>query len=256
MNLEQYKLHAEVEEQHWWFRARRKIMLRLVREVLPESKDTVIVDFGCGTGGNIAALAPYYSCIGVDLSPEAIEFARKRFPEVFFCCGSATIHAAELGKRAHLFLLMDVLEHVADDREFLSELIVHLRPGAYLLLTVPAGMALWTQHDVSFGHYRRYDLSSLQRLWEALPVTVRLVSYYNTYLYPVVRVLRALGRFRGATWGAAGTDIKRTSWPINRFFETIFAMEAHTLLAILQGKRRRGFPFGVSLIALLQREEK
>lgn len=113
---------------------------------------------------------------------------------------------------------------------------------------------MWTEHDVSFGHYRRYDLPRLQQVWNGLPVTTSVVSYYNARLYPLVRGIRTLNRWRGRTSGAAGTDFTTPAQPLNRLLEAIFAGEANVLVECLQGKRARGFSHGVSLLALLRRE--
>ncbi len=89
MQHEQFQLHADIEQRHWWFVARRQILCRLVAEVLLPSPETVVIDVGCGTGGNIAALAPQYRCVGIDTSDEAIELARQRFAQVQFIAGRA-----------------------------------------------------------------------------------------------------------------------------------------------------------------------
>ena len=83
-----------------------------------------------------------------------------------------------------MFLLMDVLEHVPDDFAFLSELLAASSPGAHFLITVPANPSFWSAHDESNGHYRRYEPDRLGRLWSGLPVTTRLLTYFNARLYP------------------------------------------------------------------------
>lgn len=254
MKTAQFRLHAAIEEHHWWFLGRRRIVSELVRRLVPPSKEELIVDIGCGTGGNLSAFAKDYSCLGIDPSDEAIQSARQRFPNAQFICGAIPDALQELPRPASLMLLMDVLEHVPDDFWLLSTLLAQAKPGAYLLVTVPADMRLWTEHDVSFGHYRRYDLPRLQRVWRDLPVTTSLVSYYNARLYPVVRGIRMVNRWRGRTSGAAGTDFNTPAKPLNQLLQTIFASEAKTLVKCLEGKRTRGFSSGVSLVALLRRE--
>ncbi|HEX3764363.1 MAG TPA: class I SAM-dependent methyltransferase [Kofleriaceae bacterium] len=60
-------------------------------------------------------------------------------------------------------VILDVLEHIADDRGFLREFVMRrLRPGGRLLISVPAHPALYTQHDVALGHYRRYSQGELR----------------------------------------------------------------------------------------------
>ena len=89
MQSEQFQLHAEIEERHWWFVARRRIVRQLVETVLPPNAGKTVIDVGCGTGANIAALADGYRTIGIDTSAEAIELARTRFPQTEFTCGFA-----------------------------------------------------------------------------------------------------------------------------------------------------------------------
>ena len=253
MQASQFELHAELEDRHWWFRGRRCIVRRLVQRVFPPANDRAIVDVGCGTGASIAAFTDQYACLGIDPTPEAIALARSRFPQVSFICGSVPLHL-EMEEKTRLFLLLDVLEHVADDAALLTDLAHMMRPGEQLLITVPADMALWSQHDVSYGHYLRYDPERLCSSWADLPFSARLVSHFNVRLYPIVRALRTLGRWRKQAWGSAGTDLRLPSAPINRLLENLLAGESKTLLTRLEDPNRRGFRRGVSLIALLRRE--
>lgn len=255
MNSPQFQLHAQIEERHWWFVARREILGRIVREVLPASPNALVVDVGCGTGANLAALARDYRCLGIDTSAEAIELARRRFPRAEFVVGDAPADLGPLAAEARLFLLTDVLEHVPDDFLMLSELLAAASPGALFLLTVPADMALWSPHDVSFGHYRRYTLPRLARVWDGLRVRTRLLSYYNARLYRLVRLVRAINRRRDRASGAAGTDFAQPPRPLNWLLRRIFASEGRRLVRQLQGLGGRAYSRGVSLIALLEREE-
>jgi SAM-dependent methyltransferase len=254
MQSPQFELHADIERQHWWFRGRRRIMRALIRHILPATKEKTILDIGCGTGGNIGALGMDFSCVGIDSSAQAIELAKASYPDVRFICGSFSGGGSGMGKEASLFLVMDVLEHVPDDFLLLSEILSVARPGAYVLITVPADMALWSKHDESFGHYRRYDLDRLALLWKDLPVKPSLVSHYNSHLYPIIRLARMVTRLRGRPFGRAGTDFRIPMRPINILLEEIFAAEARALAGVLDGRRARGFSRGASLIALLRRE--
>jgi SAM-dependent methyltransferase len=249
---EQFALHAELEETHWWFAARRRITCDIVHRLLPEPGATV-VDVGGGTGANIAALADRYEAIGIDPSEQGITYARARYPQVRFLSGSAPEDLGEIAGRADLFLLMDVLEHVPDDRRLLADLLASSKPGAHVLLTVPADMSLWSEHDVAFGHYRRYNEQLLRRVWDGLPVEVRMLSYFNARLFPAVKVVRTLNRWRGGASGRSGTDLSRPPELVNRLLCSLFAGERTVLAERLDGHRQRGYRFGVSLMAVLQR---
>ncbi|HZZ71519.1 MAG TPA: class I SAM-dependent methyltransferase [Pirellulales bacterium] len=252
MHSEQFQLHAEIEERHWWFVARRTILRRLIAELVPPARDATLIDIGCGTGANLSALADAYRCVGVDTSPEAIELAQGRFPHVKFVAGAAPAAIAADLPQAKLVLLNDVLEHVEDDYGLLQSIVELARPGTFFLLTVPADPSLWSQHDESFGHFRRYDLEMFRQLWAGLPVEPRLCSHFNARLYPAVKLVRSLSQLRGHAAGESGTDFRLPPMWANRLCERIFAGEAAGLVHAL---RANGAVYsrGVSLIAVLER---
>ena len=253
MQTDQFQLHAEIESRHWWFCGRRRIVRRLLAEIATPNTGRRVVDVGCGTGANIASLTDAYACHGIDPSAEGIRLAQERFPAVQFTCGLAPEAFGPAERDADVVLAMDVMEHVADDFLFASGLLAVLKPGAHLLVTVPADETLWSLHDVNFGHYRRYEKARLERVWQGLPVTPLVVSHSMARLLPVVRTVRAVNRWRGCAAGAAGTDFAMPPGWINRRLENTFAGEADRLVAALRDPRR-AYPRGVSLVAILRRE--
>jgi SAM-dependent methyltransferase len=254
MQTDQFQLHAEIENRHWWFRGRRSIVRRLLAEIAPPGSGRRIVDVGCGTGANIASLADAYACHGIDPSAEGIELARRRFPAVQFTCGLAPDAFGPEERDADVLLAMDVMEHVPDDFAFASSLLGALEPGGHLLVTVPADESLWSPHDENFGHYRRYTRQRLERVWRDLPVTPLLVSHYMARLLPAVRTVRKLNRLRGRAAGAAGTDFTMPPAWVNVALEGTFAGEASRLVAAMHDPAR-AYRSGVSLIAILRREQ-
>src|SRR6185437_10984047 len=149
-------------------------------------------DVGCGTGGTVHALSERYRCIGIDSSELGIETARRLYPRSEFRCGVVPRDIQDLQRDAGLYLIMDVLEHVEHDEDFLASLIAFSRPGSVFLITVPAWPFLWSEHDVVAGHFRRYEPQGLRALWQKLPVRERLFSSFNYRLYPIIRAARAL----------------------------------------------------------------
>jgi SAM-dependent methyltransferase len=254
MNRAQYDLHAEIEQRHWWFAGRRTIVKRLLEQVVPPNPDALVIDVGCGTGANIAALASSYRCLGLDASAQAIDHARTRFSTVEYQCEAGVGGQAARFANASAVLLMDVIEHVEDDFALLSEVLALSSPGAHVLITVPADMSLWSQHDESFGHWRRYDAARLRATWRGLAVEERLLSYFNARLFPIVKVVRGIAKWRRRAAGAAGTDFVMPPGPVNSALESFFAGEAQ---ALDRGIDRGSMPYrhGASLIAILRRGE-
>ncbi len=248
-----YQLHAEHERKHWWFRGRRAIVTALADRLLHSVRDPIVVDVGCGTGANVAALASRYRAVGIDPSERAIRLARDVFPDLEFIVGRPPEDLGTIASTADLFLLMDVLEHVRDDVALLSSILAVAKPGAQVLITVPANESLWSPHDVTLGHYRRYSHERLAVVWNGLPVTVRLMSSFNSRLYPPIKVVRGITRWMGRSAGARGTDQAVPLGPVNRLLESIFAGEARRLVrAVDTGVP--AFRRGVSLIAAIRRE--
>jgi SAM-dependent methyltransferase len=251
----QFQLHAEIEQRHWWFVGRRRIMRRLAEAVVPPSKQSLVVDVGCGTGANLAALADAYDCLGIDTSAEAVALAQQRFPAVQFVAGFAPDDLGDRMARARLVLLMDVLEHIEDDFTILSKLLSAASPGCHFLITVPADEGLWSRHDESFGHYRRYDRERLEAVWQGLPVVCRMVSHFNARLLPLIRWVRVRNQRRGAAAGTAGTDFWLPPRPVNWLLTRAFSGESGRLAGLLgEMPGRTAYRAGASLVAILRRE--
>src|SRR6266567_2800474 len=153
-----YSIMYEVEEKHWWFAGRRRIIASFVEDICREFETGKprILDVGCGTGANIQMLSQFGSAEGVDVSTEALEFCRAR--------GLTNVKQGAAETLPHgdasfdLVTGLDVIEHLDDDVAGLREMRRVLRPGGRALLFVPAFMFLWGVQDDISHHRRRYRL--------------------------------------------------------------------------------------------------
>jgi SAM-dependent methyltransferase len=238
-----YPRMAEVEDTHWWFAARRAIVDHII-EGLCLPADAMILEPGCGTGGNFPMLARRGRLFAIDADESALGFAASR----------------GLGRVAHgslpeeipfgeecfdLVVMTDVLEHLDDEAGTLGALRARMRPGGWLLMTVPAMAWLWSDHDVTHHHRRRYRASDLRSLVSACGFSVNYLSYYNFLLFPMIAGARILQRLRpGDRGGANGRhDLSMPPPALNALLMRIFSSERHLI-----GAAR--IPFGVSLIVL------
>lgn len=253
MQTEMFQVHHEMEGSHWWFLGRARIVATLVERLMDGTSRPLVVDLGCGTGGMVDALGEKYECVGIDPSTEAIEYARAHYPGRRYELGSLTEVLPALCDQTSLCLLNDVLEHIEDDRQMLEEIVRVVLPGTHILITVPAMRHLWSDHDVTAKHFRRYEIDDFTKLWQGLPVQCRLLSYFNSNLYWPIRVARGVGRMFNVTLGKNGSDFALPPAPVNKALAAIFAGERHRLRALLDGTRTSPRLAGVSLVAALTR---
>jgi SAM-dependent methyltransferase len=236
-----YPQMAAVEDTHWWFASRRAIVDRMI-ERLGLPPDSAILEPGCGTGGNFPMLARRGRLFATDANETAIGFAKAR--------GLARIERGFLpaaipfgDQRFDLIVMTDVLEHLADHAGALCALQARLRPGGWLLMTVPAMSWLWSGHDVTHHHRRRYRAGELRGLVSASGFEVKYLSYYNFLLFPIIASARLWRRWGGRDRDDANPNLALPPAAINSILRRIFSSERY-----LVGTAR--IPFGVSLIML------
>lgn len=76
-------------------------------------------------------------------------------------------------------VLINVLEHVADDEDLLRTIYQVLKPGGTVLLFVPALPCLYGALDEAFGHIRRYRKGELGSLLTKVGFQVGSLRYFN-----------------------------------------------------------------------------
>jgi SAM-dependent methyltransferase len=252
MDKAQYALHREIETNHWWFTARKEIILSILLKIAPPEKHLTIVDIGCGTGGMLSELENYYDTIGMDNSSDAVDSAKKstlKSKIVLSSMPDDLPHRHEDEVRVWLFL--DVLEHIKNDESFFAKLSKQINAKDKVIITVPANPIQFSPHDEAFGHYRRYDLTSLCRVWHQLSYNICLLSYYNSRLYWPITVIRLINRIRKKSGGLVGTYFKMTPSWLNNILHKIFSGEAKRLVGMID--QRKGYRREISLIAVLTR---
>jgi protein-L-isoaspartate O-methyltransferase len=73
-----YDRMAELDQQHWWYRARREVLAALIRRRAMPPKDAQVLEIGCGTGHNLAMLGQFGRVSAVELDPAARAVAETR----------------------------------------------------------------------------------------------------------------------------------------------------------------------------------
>jgi SAM-dependent methyltransferase len=248
MDADLYDELWEIEQRHWWFQARRYIVWSLVRRYVDgaDQRRLRICDLGCGTGGNLAALADRHDVIGVEFSPQALEYARQRLGDRVGP-GSLPDGVNLPDASFDVVLLTDVLEHIDDDAGSVRTALRLLRPDGIVVATVPAYQWLYSLHDVRHHHFRRYGRQQFRELWALPNAETLLLSFYNSLLFPPAAAVRLASKLFPKR--ATVHELAVPPRPINSALARVMRSEAPLL-------GRMPMPFGLSLIIVVRKRTR
>src|SRR5713226_3112427 len=127
-----------------------------------------VLEVGAGLGVNTQFLrspqALSWTCLEPD--PDLAERMRARFAanlQLADCrVEAATLEALEPTRRFDAIAYIDVLEHIADDRQELRRAAGLLRSGGRIVVLAPAHQWLYAPFDRAIGHHRRYNTRRLR----------------------------------------------------------------------------------------------
>ncbi|MDT5038239.1 MAG: hypothetical protein QOE03_3424 [Micromonosporaceae bacterium] len=176
----------------------------VVSRLLPPSVVDVL-EVGCGQGALGARLACRHRYVGVEPDAASAAVARQRLARV----GRGDVHHGTVdavgAARFDLVCAFEVLEHIDDDAGALAAWAARLRPGGWLLVSVPAHQRRYAAADVLVGHVRRYDPDALVALLGRAGFDdIELRQYGMPLGYLLEAVRNAVGRRRLAASAAAG----------------------------------------------------
>lgn len=244
MRADRYELEALLAGNHWWLVARRNIISKIMDRYLDSDRRYRLLEVGCGTGSNLPMLSQYGVVQGIEMSPVAIEFCRKRSTEFNVVEG---VIPMELDQEFDVICLFDVLEHIEDDRKAIQWIYEHLSPGGFVFFSVPAYQFLWSMHDEVSHHFRRYTRRMLvERLNECF--SVHYATYFNTHLFPAIAGYRLIQRILRLPGGEYDVNIASKGL-MNELLKTIFSTERFWVPTI-------SLPFGVSICAVGEKAMK
>jgi SAM-dependent methyltransferase len=209
-----------LEDRHWWYRERRRLLARSVADLTPGKA----VDVGAAGGGNTRVLQ------GLGWQVAALEFgadgaevcAERSIPVVR---GDATRLPIAPGS-LDLVVAFDVLEHLDDDKAAATGIFEALKPGGTFLVAVPADPRLWSAHDDAVGHVRRYTRQTLGDLLAGAGFQSEPMRSWNVLLRPVVALRRR---------SSSGSDLEQLPAVVNTALHAIVAAERYLPVKKLPG---------------------
>lgn len=247
MDPAEYANLDAVEPVHWYYSGKRALVRWWLERAGPPRKDQQLLDCGAGTGRFALEMQDRCSVLVLDDHEEALRLLRARFrPEQVLSLAGDQVPLPD-GSVDYITAL-DVLEHVPDDAAVVRGFHRLLKPGGVAVITVPAGMALWSDWDVALHHFRRYSRPQLRALFPDRDWELLHVNYTNVLVYPAVWIVR---RWRGFT-----TPRGKQERVLNRSEDRVPPAALNSLLRALfvgLGRVRVPFPFGVSLLLVARR---
>jgi len=182
---EYFRKLATLEDSHFWFRSRNRLIAWAVCRFFPDAE--TLVEIGCGTGYVLSGLRkalPRLRLAGSEIQVEGLPFAAERIPDAEFWQMDAC--AIPFRDEFDIVTAFDVIEHIDDDATALQEMVAATRPGGGVIVTVPQHPFLWSQVDTDACHRRRYRADELRRLMEEAGLKVVYRTSFVSLLLPLL----------------------------------------------------------------------
>ncbi len=186
-----------------------------------------VVEYGAGLGTISQRLLPEARSLSL-VEPEAHLADRLRL--TFSAEASVAVFTQTLEQHVETCpsesvdtaVLVNVLEHVDDDRRAVGELIRILRRNGHLIVFVPALRWLMSDLDRLHGHFRRYHLRQLAELIPRAAGTVVKLRYFDMAGVLPWWLVNTIGR--QTTFNPRAVRLfDRVAVPVTRRFEGFFS---------------------------------
>lgn len=188
MQLEEFEKMYEVQKTNWWYSSRTKLVSDALKRIYNNRSDLRILDLASACGYNFEYFCNYGEMWGLDISEESIKYCKMRGIDKIIL-GDA-INPPLMDESFDLVIALDAFEHFSDDVKAMREMNRVLKRKGVIVITSPALMQLWSVHDVSFNHFRRYSVTELTEKLREAGFEVEFISYWTFLLLPPVYLFR------------------------------------------------------------------
>jgi hypothetical protein len=207
---------------HWYYQSKKLPMLRFIKEVYAKTKKPItLIDLGSGSGffmyeayEEIPQLIEKIYLVDIGYSQGEIDATRNQLIEKTL----SLPNKIENG----LVVMMDVLEHLPDDKAMLQDIKSRSVGVNHFFITVPAFKQLWSGHDVYLGHYRRYTIPMLKKTLKESKINIKRSYYLYGTIFPLVWLVRKVSN---KTYKPK-SNMKPTAAPVNALLKWWNTVEA------------------------------
>lgn len=190
MDKQYYKEYYEIERNHWWFKARSEILYEYIRQRIAGEKPLRILNVGVATGASSVMLQAFGEVSSLEYERDCIDFIKDMVP-ISVIQGSI-LELPYADQSFDLVCAFDVIEHVDNDELAVQELSRVCNKDGSVLVTVPALMSLWSEHDEINHHFRRYRIKGLKRLFAMDKGKIIFSTYFNSLLFMPIFIARKI----------------------------------------------------------------
>ena len=237
-------VYQKVRRHPWWI-ARAKLAVALLgqSDIQPPSS---VIDVGCGWGTNLVALEKAgYQSTGLDISRRVLDMIDQ--PDRRLIEADLNKELPPSRQTFDAAMLLDVLEHLDDDRSVVSRVATLLRPGGVVIVSVPALPELFSEFDEIQGHRRRYIPETLGTAFEGSGFKVSKMIWWGAWMIPLMRWTRRRHATGKDSVSKTYADYLRLpTWPGPQLMQMAYSWE--------EGRALRGLlKSGTSLLAVAVR---
>jgi len=223
---------SEIEDTHWWFCGKRNLVKSCIKN------SGAFLDIGCGTGANIREFIKHSNSsisVGVEFSEDAIRICKERVKIPLVRCSAE--HLPFKNSSFDTITILDVLEHLDNDMESMKNIMRILKPKGKLIISVPAHMFLWDDHDILLHHKRRYAMKELESKLKGVGFKITKISYWNFLLFPMAFIYKILNK---------GTDTDKMNKLMNKILYIAISLDNFLI-------KKFYLPFGVSIFCIAEK---
>ncbi len=234
---------AELEADNFWFRSRNRLLIWALQRYFGEANS--FMEIGCGTGfvlSGIREALPKLTLFGSEIFSAGLGFAAERLPGVeLFQMDARRIPFKE---EFDVMGAFDVLEHIKEDEDVLSQMYQATCKRGGIIVTVPHHPFLWSAVDVCARHVRRYTTRELKNKIEKAGFCVLRITSFVSLLLPLLIISRFKQRLCGEE---LDTSEVRAGYLVNATLERVLDVERSTIRAGLS------LPVGGSLLLVARK---
>ncbi|MBV1931829.1 MAG: class I SAM-dependent methyltransferase, partial [Porticoccaceae bacterium] len=182
----------KVEEQHFWFLARKDFITTQMKKVV--SMSSKIIEIGAGTGNVSRCLkrAGFSNMAVGEMHLNGLRYAQSYGIDE---CYQFDLLRAPFKDEFDTICIFDVLEHIDEDKDALVSIHSMLKNNGHIVLTVPSHQWLWNRDDVLAGHKKRYTRADLVKLLKESGFEIIIARYFFISIVPLLLLRKLLGGF-------------------------------------------------------------